>query len=206
MDGGGFDAVIGNPPYIRMEEFKELKGYLKEKYQCHDERSDIYTYFIEQGHKILKWGGYFGMIVSNKFLRANYGKRLREFLQQNTSVDHVVDFAGLPVFKGATVRTIVLLTRRQEQIRELSYSPPFPVEVFISVESGTLSVDKAVKNFTFSVSKSNLENDVWSFTPPDVRKLLDRLIDVNIPLRAYCKDLICMGVKSGLTKAFVVNE
>ncbi len=66
---GGFDAVIGNPPYIRMEGFKEFKElFLKANYSCHDERSDIYAYFIEKMHKVLKKGGRFGMIVSNKFV------------------------------------------------------------------------------------------------------------------------------------------
>ncbi len=70
MNSGGFDAVIGNPPYIRMESFKELKTYLKANYVCHDERSDIYTYFLERGNKLLNDHGQLGMIVSNKFLRA----------------------------------------------------------------------------------------------------------------------------------------
>jgi hypothetical protein len=103
MSVGGFDAVIGNPPYIRMESFKQLKAYLKSHYEVHDERSDLYAYIIERGHKILNKDGVFGMIVSNKFLRSNYGKPLRDFLAHNTNVNRIVDFAGLPVFIGATV-------------------------------------------------------------------------------------------------------
>ncbi|HEX5445232.1 MAG TPA: DNA methyltransferase, partial [Pirellulales bacterium] len=77
---GGFDAVIGNPPYVRMEEFKELKDYFRERYSTHDERSDLYVYFIEREHELLRSDGAFGMIVSNKFVRANYGRKVRELL------------------------------------------------------------------------------------------------------------------------------
>src|SRR5262249_37079961 len=105
MSTGGFYAVICNPPYILMETFKELKSYLKANFESHDERSDLYSYIIERAHKLLKKHGRFGMIVSNKFLRSNYGKPLREFLRQNSIIERIVDFAGLPVFSGATVRT-----------------------------------------------------------------------------------------------------
>jgi type I restriction-modification system DNA methylase subunit len=67
MKGGGFDAIVGNPPYVRMEAFKNVKNYLKKNYDSHDERSDIYAYFIERAHKHLKEGGRYGVIVSNKF-------------------------------------------------------------------------------------------------------------------------------------------
>src|SRR6266536_2269692 len=102
MNSGGFDAVIGNPPYIRMETFKELKTYLKANYVCHNERSDLYTYFLERGNKLLNDRGHLGMIVSNKFLHANYGKPLRDFLSKNATIERIVDFAGLPVFVEAT--------------------------------------------------------------------------------------------------------
>ena len=71
MKEGGFDAVIGNPPYVRMEEFKDLKSYLRDHYVSHDERCDLYVYFIERGVNLLRDSGYFGMIVSNKFLRVS---------------------------------------------------------------------------------------------------------------------------------------
>ena len=77
MAAGGFDAVIGNPPYVRMEAFKDQKSYLRQHYASHNERSDLYVYFIEREFQLLRSGGRFGMIVSNKFLRANYGRNVR---------------------------------------------------------------------------------------------------------------------------------
>ena len=83
MKAGGFDAVIGNPPYIRMETFKELKCYLRQHYSVHDERTDFYAYFIEREHGLLREAGIFGMIVSNKFLRRQLRTQVAGVPRQN---------------------------------------------------------------------------------------------------------------------------
>ncbi len=206
MQADGFDAVIGNPPYIRMEEFKELKDYLKARYSSHDERSDLYAYFIEKGHRLLTDRGRFGMIVSNKFLRANYGKPLREFLSANAAIERIVDFAGLPVFAGATVRTIVLLTVRDPKgQRAMLYSPPLPAEKFAAVSGGSLTVEQAIASDTHKVAPGALKQAVWSFGEAGADELLARLKARCVPLAKYCDGQICMGIKSGLTEAFVIN-
>jgi len=109
MRAGGFHAVIGNPPYVRMELFKDIKAYLREHYASHAERTDLYAYFLEKDHELLRRSGRLGIIVSNKFIRANYGGPLRRLLQSQGSLERIVDLAGLPVFAGATVRTVVLI-------------------------------------------------------------------------------------------------
>ncbi len=182
-DDPGFDAVIGNPPYIRMESFKDLKVYLRTNYVSHDERSDLYAYFIEQGHRLLNSRGRFGMIVSNKFLRANYGKPLRDFLSRNAFVERIVDFAGLPVFVGATVRTLVLLSSRvSRDDLPLQYAPPVPMEDFSLVASGALPVERAVAASTYPVTRAALNQAVWSFAKQDADALLCRLQSSCQPL------------------------
>ncbi len=207
MKAGGFDTVIGNPPYVRMEGFKEFKTYLKALYASHDERADLYAYFIERAHKLLNRKSRFGMIVSNKFLRANYGEPLREFLRRSAAIEHVVDFAGLPVFSGATVRTIVLITsRRQNGHYQALYSPPMPVDKFGEVVSGAMSVEEAISGLTYKVASNAFAQPVWSFSKPEEEKLFRRLSSKYIKLAEYCDGQICMGVKSGLTEAFVIDE
>jgi hypothetical protein len=204
---GGFDAIVGNPPYIRMEEFKDLKEYLRKKYSVHEERADFYAYFIEREHNLLKKGGRFGMIVSNKFLRSNYGKPIREFLRRTSHVEQVVDFAGLPVFKGATVRTIVLLTSKgsTSEKRQTRYVPPASPDLFKQIEAGTITIDDVSKNTGYEVSASTLSAEVWSFTPKHVEELLAKLRSAGTTLGQLCAGQICMGVKSGLTEAFVID-
>ncbi len=205
MAAGGFDAVIGNPPYVRMETFKEIKDYLKTNYACHAERSDIYAYFIERAHKVLKTGGLFGMIVSNKFLRANYGKPLRDLIFKSANINRIVDFAGLPVFKGATVRTIIFLSSHEKQKETLFYTPPLSLAVFSNVETGLDSIETAVTKTTFEVSSAALAKSIWSFSRQEIDALLERLKKESMPLAEYCNGLICRGIVSGLAEAFVIN-
>lgn len=204
---GGFDAVIGNPPYIRMEEFKDLKAYLKENYSSHDERSDMYAYFIEKEHNLLNKNGRFGMIVSNKFLRANYGKPLRDFLNKSATIERIVDFAGLPVFKGATVRTIVIISsRKNNEVNYLLYTPPIDIEKFRLVKSKIVSIEKTISETTYQVPTTTLSSETWSFATPENDNLMAKIIEQNSRLTDYCDGKICMGVKSGLTEAFVVDS
>jgi len=204
---GGFDAVIGNPPYIRMEEFKELKDYLRKNFASHDERSDMYAYFIEKEHKLLNNKGRFGMIVSNKFLRANYGKPLRDFMNQSASIERIVDFAGLPVFKGATVRTIVIISSlKSKDEKAILYTPPLDIEKFRTVETRASSIENIIPEITYEVPVSTLSQNIWSFSTQEADRLISKLKEENIRLFEYCDGQICMGVKSGLTKAFVIDN
>jgi type I restriction-modification system DNA methylase subunit len=208
MAAGGFDAVIGNPPYIRMEGFKELKSYLKATYASHDERSDMYAYFIERSHRVLRPRGRFGMIVSNKFLRANYGEPLRGFIRENSAIESVVDFAGLPVFLGATVRTVVLITSRNPNPGEyrFPYSPPFPVPVFRAVASGSLTVEAVTETSFVEVPSSMLSQPAWGFSGSEGEGVLEKAQAGTVSLSAYCEGEVCRGVVSGLSEAFVVDQ
>jgi len=206
MQAGGFDCVISNPPYVRMEEFKDIKAYLKSHYECHDERSDLYAYFVERANRVLKPRGRFGMIVSNKFFRANYGKPLRTLLSSATKLERVVDLAGLPVFEGATVRTaIIIASRSSSKTHSVLYSPPSSPRVFSRIESGELDLEQATAAASYEISTEALGEDDWSFARREVSALLRRLRDANVSLQTYCDGKICRGVVSGLTDAFVID-
>ena len=160
MEGGGFDAVIGNPPYVRMDMFKDIKDYLRAHYASHGERTDLYVYFIEREHELLREGGRFGMIVSNKFLRANYGEAIRRRLAEVAEVDQVVDLAGLPVFRGATVRTVVIISRRAagkaSSAGKVSYCPPVALDEFRAIAAGTMPLADVVSQHQYKVSRRRL--------------------------------------------------
>jgi hypothetical protein len=95
---GGFDAVIGNPPYVRQETLGDDKNYFKKSYQVYTGMADLYSYFIEKGINLLKSGGIFCYIVANKWLRANYGKPLRDWLKTQC-IEEITDFGDLTVFQ-----------------------------------------------------------------------------------------------------------
>ncbi len=146
------------------------------------------------------------MIVSNKFLRANYGQPLRDFLSKNATIERIVDFAGLPVFVRATVRTIILLTTHIKSGEDVTlYSPPPSMDKFTLIKAGSLSIDQAIEASTYHVLRSALSQTGWSFANPAEDALLNRLRSSLQPLVEYCSGKICMGIKSGLTEAFVID-
>jgi len=202
----GFDAVIGNPPYIRMEAFKELKTYLRERYDCHDERTDLYVYFIEREHELLRTGGQFGMIVSNKFLRANYGENIRRYVVDNASVERIVDLAGLRVFAKPTVRTIVLITEKGTRTSTAVYSPPPKQDKFFHVQAGSKTLAEVSSPLKYDVDARRLNADGWRLLREECALLLERLASKGMPLKERVDGKVCMGIKSGLTQAFVISR
>ena len=208
MNGGGFDVVIGNPPYVRMEEFKDIKQYLRTRYSCHDERTDLYVYFIEKEHILLRRHGSFGMIVSNKFIRAKYGQPLRAFLEANTTIRAIVDLAGLAVFHGATVRTIVLISEneRGNGRRRVTYSPPPQADDLRAVEAGIQTLADVTVPLSYRVPLTELRESAWRLIRPECARLMDSIAKGRETLGELMDNRICRGVVSGLTEAFVIDR
>jgi len=109
MNAGGFNVVIGNPPYVRQEKIKELKPRLKaEDYKSYNGTADLYIYFFEKGFNLLKDKGVLSYITSNKYIRAKYGKEFRKFVLDNASILEYMDFNGVKVFESANGRYFYL--------------------------------------------------------------------------------------------------
>ena len=92
--------MLANPPYVRHEKIKDLKPLLENTYACYTGVADLYVYFFERGVKLLRDGGVLSFISSNKFFRAGYGEKLRNFLRKNTELQTVIDFGDLPIFEA----------------------------------------------------------------------------------------------------------
>src|SRR5690606_30339104 len=110
---GGFDCVIGNPPYVRQELLGVQKPYFQKKYKVYHGMADLYSYFFEKGIGLLKEKGLFGIIVANKWMRANYGEPLRKWLKE-WQIQEIVDFGDLPVFQGATTYPCIIICKNQK--------------------------------------------------------------------------------------------
>ena len=210
MGRGGFDAVIGNPPYIRMESFKEIKDYLRKYYEVHGARSDLYAYFVEMGHKLLLKNGVFGMILSNKFVKANYGLPLRKFLDSTSIIDKIADFAGLRVFQKATVRTLVLLTRKKDYKNNISistaYLPPVDLETFQYLVSVSETISDLMNSRGFSLPNGSLTPDRWLLINGAQHCTLKKILSQSEPLSGLVDGQILWGVKTGLNDAFVIDQ
>jgi len=150
----GFDVVIGNPPYIRQEEIKEQKPYLRGKYLTYTGTSDLYVFFVEKGFEILKQDGHFCYIMPNKWMQTGYGKPLRTILLCNQLLS-IIDFGDLQVFNEATTYPCIVNASKQKSS-----------ESFSSVVVKTLQFDDGFANYTRSVSNkivvSDLTDEIWS--------------------------------------------
>jgi type I restriction-modification system DNA methylase subunit len=113
MKRGGFDTILGNPPYVRIQGFPRLQlDYFVDRFQSACGNFDLYVNFIERGYKLLKPGGLFGQIVPNKFFKTDYGEGLRKFLLTNTALEKVVDFGANQVFDATTYTCLLFLQKK----------------------------------------------------------------------------------------------
>ncbi|MBR2165970.1 MAG: N-6 DNA methylase, partial [Paludibacteraceae bacterium] len=111
---GGFDIVIGNPPYVQLQSMGDMSDvYAKCGYEVYNKSADLYCLFYEQGCKLLKDKGLLGFIASNKWLKANYGENLRRYFIANTNPILLVDFPGVRIFPDATVDPQILVLRKE---------------------------------------------------------------------------------------------
>ncbi|MBO6918923.1 MAG: N-6 DNA methylase [Rhizobiaceae bacterium] len=114
FDEGGFDVVLGNPPYVRMEFLKQIKPYLETRYEVVSDRADLYAYFFERGLKLLKPGGRLGYISSSTFFKTGSGQPLRNFLRKNASIERIIDFGDIQIFDGVTTYPAILTMRNEK--------------------------------------------------------------------------------------------
>jgi hypothetical protein len=146
------------------------------------------------------------MIVSNKWLRAAYGRPLREFLSSDVTILKVVDLAGLPVFANATVRTIILIsTPRPKQSSFLHYLAPVPLEDFCTIHSGD-DLQKIVDQRAIELPVMGLSAEGWSFSGRNVQRIIERIQQASLPLSKYIKGKPYFGIKTGLNEAFIIDQ
>jgi type I restriction-modification system DNA methylase subunit/predicted type IV restriction endonuclease len=199
-NGGGFDVVIGNPPYVRQESLgKDFKEYVCGRYKCFISTADLFVYFIEKAHSILKTGGYFGVICSGKFMRTSYGEPLRKFLLAKSIIHEIIDFGELPVFEGASTFPIVLITQCGK-IDKQQFK-------FVQIKSLTFdSLANEVKRVGAELDSSSLDTNGWTLASRGEVRLINKLKSKGITLSKFLAGEIHRGILTGLNEAFVINE
>jgi len=200
MSKGGFDVVIGNPPYVRIQNlnYTEIDFY-KQKFTTAHKRIDISLIFFEKGIELLRPNGLLSYITSIQFVNAEYGRKTREFLLGKRILEFI-DYNGLPVFEEVTTYPGILIIRNA--------SPENFVYRIIN-ETGPSSLflpDR--ENSTFSTSHEipidNLTDDVWVFKGQDSQHLLEKITTNCIRLKDFVNP--CTGLTSGADSVMIFTE
>lgn len=200
----GFDITIGNPPYVRHEDISEQAPLLKPHYESAASRADLYVFFYERAVRLLKPDGAFAFITSNKWYRAKYGEKLREWMNRHTRLRKIIDFGDEAVFDAIAYPTIVIATRRAQPVK----APAAGDEVWALNWAGQAAVTTFPSVFeveSFPVPQAALRKDGWQLEPPVKRRLLDRIRLAGKPLGEYVKGRLYYGIKTGLNEAFVID-
>jgi adenine-specific DNA-methyltransferase len=194
----GFDIVIGNPPYVRQELFKNYKHELEVLFQdVYDGRADLYTYFIKKGFDVLNNKGILTLITSNKFIVRGYGEKIRNLLSTQKTIKSIVNFGELPVFKASVDSAIIIAENRHpNQDESLMYAQATEKEHLLNVY-GFLSNSFILKNI------SELQKG-WVFMEKNLMLILQKIEEH--PKRLGDLFEIFGGIKTGYDSAFIINS
>ena len=197
---GGFDIVVGNPPYVRQEQIKELKPALEKEFDCYAGTADIFIYFYERGFRLLREHGHLTYITSNKYFRSGYGEKLRKFLGEQSTVQTLIDFGDASVFEAIAYPSIVVFSKDKP-------TPETQTQVLTWEQTELLDdLPRIFKVKNFAMPQSELKPDSWRIETPAVFGLLDKLRKAGTPLGEILNGRWYRGIVTGLNEAFVVDN
>ena len=205
---GGFDVVIGNPPYIRQELLSPFKPYLQENYQTYDGVADIYIYFYEKGLNLLKPAGIISYIVTNKWLRSGYGESLRRFFCQSSVFEQIIDFGHAPIFEDADTFPCIIAARKSEVSNTDNENKSVLVCAVPRGELKNINLIQYVQNpeNSFTIPWSRFSAHAWSLEPPAVDDLMRKIQRVGVPLKEFAGVKPYYGIKTGFNEAFLIDN
>jgi len=199
--GGGFDVIVGNPPYIRIQTLpKSDVAWYGDHYQVASGNYDIYVLFVERALQLLRPGGVFGMILPNKFLQVDYGRELRKLLSQQKAVSHIVDFEHAQVFEDATTYTCLLFLRKEtnEKVLYIAAGDWLKAET----EQPAVLSDSLPE---VHVNSRGLTDEPWIFFSEMQTQIKQKLISKGVPLLNLPAKM-SRGSSTGNDKVFVLRR
>ncbi|MCD6455448.1 MAG: N-6 DNA methylase, partial [Methanophagales archaeon] len=210
MKRGGFDVVVGNPPYV---EFKRLdagiKKPIRERFESAKGKFDLFIPFIEQGIRILKEGGCISYICPSMFVKRDFGEGIRRFITNNAQIVKLTHFSDFQIFGKVTNYPIIFVFQKSKNIEKTK------IELFTktrglthAIVEKTLQENKNTPFFkTYSVSSNNFSDEAWDFSTEDCKALRAKLetTDKSKRLGELCK-YIFEGIASGKDEVFYINS
>jgi type I restriction-modification system DNA methylase subunit len=200
---GGFDIVLGNPPYVRMETIKPFKPYLKKHFAVYAGAADLYAYFFERGIRLLRPGGRLGYISSWTFFRTGFGKALRRYLRTHAEIETVIDFGDQQVFEGVTTYPVIMTMKRPDgdkpegkrsDINFLNLKTAIPEDL-----------SRAFRANSTAMPGSRLTDGSWQLEVNAPAALRDK-IKANKPTLLQRGKRPLYGAKTGANDVFVISQ
>ncbi len=211
-----FDLVIPNPPYVRQEQLKDIKGRLSKQYSSYTGTADLYVYFYERAMQLLRGGGVLTFISSNKYFRAGYGQKLRTLLATKMTIDQIIDFGDAPVFTAIAYPSILVARkdsqyaqserRDQHALLAINWNPAARVSDFPEIIAMARQQARERTPSAPLVLQKTLTPDGWRLEGAATQKLLEKLRRAGMSLGEYVKGRFYYGIKTGLNEAFVVDR
>jgi len=197
---GGFDIILANPPYVRQELIRDIKPALKRVYgPLYSGTADLYVYFYYRALQLLRPRGMLAFISSNKWFRANYGKKLRAHIAEAAAVRSITDFGDLPVFESATAYPMIFVAEKggvpgtTHYTEVPSLDPPYP------------DVRAVIHEYGQALPEGALAGENWILADADVAKRIQIMTAGGTTLGEYVRGQIYRGVLTGYNKAFVID-
>jgi type I restriction-modification system DNA methylase subunit len=198
MARGGFDIVIGNPPYVRIQTLpRDEVAHYNERYEAATGSYDIYALFVERGLRLLRPGGMLGFIIPNKFMQAQYGKGLRRLLADSRSVSKIVDFGDAQIFESGTNYTCLLFVTKTHQ-RSIIY---VPAADYLRDRPDAPNITE-IDQLGFPTAPKS-EDRPWIFSASSHSRLLSKL--QGYPKLASITRGIFQGVITGADRVFILH-
>jgi hypothetical protein len=200
---GGFDVVVGNPPYVRQEMLSPIKPYLETAYKAYHGMADLYVYFYELGMRQLKPGGRLSFVVTYKWMKAGYGEPLRRFFGEETWIESVVDFGhAKQIFEDADVFPSIIVARKPTDGAKPTTARlcTIPREQ-LRIDDLSLQIDREGAE----ISLGQLSTDGWQLELPAVSRLLGKIRACGVPLSEFVGARPLMGIKTGFNDAFLMD-
>lgn len=194
---GGFDVVLGNPPYVRQEFISPLKPYLEKRFEVYNGTIDLYAYFFELGLRVLKPDGRMGYICSSTFFKTGSGQSLRDYLKREAELNVVIDFGDLQVFEGVTTYPAIMVMTKGKDTKRVEFS-------YRLIKEMPNDLTQLIQSGRTLVKQSSLTSSSWKMEDEGLSKLREKLTTGHKTLKeVYGSPLY--GIKTGLNEAFVID-
>jgi TaqI-like C-terminal specificity domain/Eco57I restriction-modification methylase len=197
FDKGGFDIVIGNPPYFSVSKQPSLKP-LAERYKTFESTGDIYSLFYERGHHLLRTSGVLVYITGSSWLRSNYGQSLRTFFKKETDPIKLIDLSDCQIFESATVLTTIMAYRKQQNTNTLRA---------LRLTRRTQHAVRQLNNYfeTNSILLQSQPEAAWVILDRTRYDLKLKIEEQGIRIKDWEFD-INYGIKTGFNEAFILES